>query len=462
MRAGHFACLMILLTVLILCAQSGMQATAEADPTGVQMAPALLKLASDWEPELYAELGSAGPARFYTGLLNPCVADARTGAKHCVPGAYILGNWQSNAKGLGALIGAHPNISAVGNERCFAHWTNDKAGRQWLRKRAPEGFDPSRQVLAALGCVTMLTFYPGFAGRFHKYWEESYWPCKAECVRDKQCEREYFSPKGRQWPCKLAALRHHESKVSLPRTADSPALNVTPPYLMRAFYGTRVRLLAVVRSPIDRLRHAFYAHPHYARKYGKGADGLEAYAKEQVAGWRACVEEFGSVRVCAVHFEQLGSRPNDVFFHCDQLIRSMYAPFVRDWLGAFPEHQLLLVRTEDVVDDRRSTLTRVWRHLGLPSLFESGREVPSRMSRAESRLPQDYRAWTQGYGPIKAETTELLRGLYAPLNLELRNMLRDAANPSCRGTLSDLKGTIAAAGGAPPVCDSFLWEATVD
>lgn len=37
----------------------------------------------------------------------------------------------------------------------------------------------------------------------------------------------------------------------------------------------------------------------------------------------ACAAEHGVDR-CAVHFEQLGPRPNDVFFHCDQLIRGMY------------------------------------------------------------------------------------------------------------------------------------------
>ena len=30
--------------------------------------------------------------------------------------------------------------------------------------------------------------------------------------------------------------------------------------------GQRAKLIAVVRSPIDRLRHAFYGHEHYQKR----------------------------------------------------------------------------------------------------------------------------------------------------------------------------------------------------
>jgi len=96
----------------------------------------------------------------------------------------------------------------------------------------------------------MLTFYPGFAGRFHKFWEKEYWPCKAKCVREKACEKTYYQRE--MWPCKQAALAAHDRAALLPTTASTPALNVTPPYLLRAFYGARVKLVACVRSPIDR------------------------------------------------------------------------------------------------------------------------------------------------------------------------------------------------------------------
>ena len=83
------------------------------------------------------------------------------------------------------------------------------------------------------------------------------------------------------------------------------ALNATPPFLMRHFYATgRVRFIALLRSPIDRLRHAFYTHVHYPKRYGRSADGLHSYVAEQAAGWDACVIRFGRWR-CAIHFEQV-------------------------------------------------------------------------------------------------------------------------------------------------------------
>jgi N-acetylgalactosamine 4-sulfate 6-O-sulfotransferase len=267
--------------------------------TDVQRA-AIAKLASQWEPELFGPDG-ATPI-FNPELRSPCV-DGAGSTRHCVPGAYLIGNWQSNAKGLGAIIGTHPDIVTAGNDRCFGQWRDDKGGRKWLRQAAPPTFDPKRHLLAALGCVTSLIFYPGFAGRFHKYWERAYWPCKAECNDDPKCAKTYYEK--HMWPCKSKALAAHDQTVAV------PGLNATPPYLMHAFYGVRVKLITTLRSPIDRLRHAFYQHPHYAKRYGQGANGLHAYSQEQAAGWKRCVASYGARR-CAIHFEQLSAQQGDI------------------------------------------------------------------------------------------------------------------------------------------------------
>jgi hypothetical protein len=52
---------------------------------------------------------------------------------------------------------------------------------------------------------------------------------------------------------------------------------------------------------------------------------------------------------CALLFESLGKKQEDVFFHCDQLIRGMYSVFVEHWLASF--------RREDVLVSGR---TRRW------------------------------------------------------------------------------------------------------
>ena len=436
-------------------------------------------LARAWEPDLYGEVGSAG---FEPGLRNPCVRVK--GTLRCVPGAFLIGGWQTNAKAFGTLIGAHPDIVPVGNDQCFGTWPNDKGGRAWLQRGSPKGFEPKKHVMAALGCVTLMQHYPGFAGRFHKWWEKAYWPCKAKCIDDPSCSRTYYQAK--MWSCKAEALATHDRAVFTGgRVADgagvtsSPPLNVTPPHLMAHFYGRgglrggRVSMIALVRSPVDRLRHAFYSHVHYAKRYGAGWSGLQAYVTDQVGGWERCAAVHGRWR-CAVHFEQLGKNESDVFFHCDQLIRGMYAPFVSAWLDAFPStpdapSPLLVLRTEDLMGTRagrRAVLVRVWAHIGLTPLplkagaaawanYSGGsvsdhgvggghvEEVARNLARVEGRhFRESYTDFTARKGPVSAETRQVLQRLYAPFNAELREMLaRDGT--SCRTAVD---------------CDRFLWR----
>ena len=52
-----------------------------------------------------------------------------------------------------------------------------------------------------------------------------------------------------------------------------------------------------------------------------------------------------------------------MFFHCDQLIKSMYSQFMPDWLAAFPRKDLLVLRLEDYARNRRGTLEAVFAHL---------------------------------------------------------------------------------------------------
>ena len=171
----------------------------------------------EWEPKLYEEMHSDGsPAEFLPNLRTPCIG-RHGGERACVPGAFLIGNWQSNTKGLAAMLGAHPDIFPVANDRCFQHWNKDKGGRDWLRRTEDARFDPAKQLLAALGCVTDLAFYPGFPNRFHKFWEEPYWPCKASCVANRECWRTYFQDDGEVWKCKAKALGYHDKKVAHPR-----------------------------------------------------------------------------------------------------------------------------------------------------------------------------------------------------------------------------------------------------
>jgi hypothetical protein len=107
-------------------------------------------------------------------------------------------------------------------------------------------------------------------------------------------------------------------------------------------------MLLVLRDPIDRLETSFWAHPQYPRRYGgASSEGLHAYVVEQASAFDGCARRHG-VRRCAFLFEYLGEAESDVFFHCDQIIRGLYEPFVRDWVGAFGDRSLV-IRAEDLL-----------------------------------------------------------------------------------------------------------------
>jgi len=396
--------------------------------------PGLASLARQWEPALYQALGPLVPA-FPTRGSTPCLVGT-DGQRHCVPSAFLIGQWQCGMKRFAGALRAHPNLTAptgpLASSACWSHWTEDIGGAHWLRNlggaRLDASFDPARQTLAALDCVSMFSFYPGFGGRFHKFWEKSYWPCKSACMADKQCERTYYDKD--QWStCKPRALAAHDEMVRWPVGGGTPlAANVTPPFLMAEFYGDRAKLLVVLRSPVHRIRTAFYGHVHYSKRYGKGGEGFSAYVTEQVEGWRACVRRYGATR-CAIHFEQLGREQAGVFFHADQIIRGLYSIFLRDWLRAFPK-RLLAIRIEDFIEHERraDVLQRAWLHLGL------GRADPSQKHfRDELQAkPREYAEWDESRNGGSFPATEAaLHELYAPFNEELRDMLA-ADGTSCQ------------------------------
>ena len=107
------------------------------------------------------------------------------------------------------------------------------------------------------------------------------------------------------------------------------------------------------------------------------------------------------------------------------------------------------MRTEDFIDKRPPLLNRIWRHLGLEPV-DFDQPLPPKLARAQQRLPTDYYAWTRKMGAIEKRTTALLKALYAPYNLELRDMLAADCH-SCGG-----------GGDLEPACDDFLWANEVD
>ena len=118
-----------------------------------------------------------------------------------------------------------------------------------------------------------------------------------------------------------AALKAHDLA---PGRAGQRA---TPPFVMRALYGRdRVRIVAAVRHPVDRLETS-YAQP-LRQQVGARPRGCTRTSPSRRPHSTTAARR--GARRCAYMFELIERKYGDVFFHCDQIIRGLYEPFVAD------------------------------------------------------------------------------------------------------------------------------------
>ena len=240
---------------------------------------------------------------FDEGLLNPCIHEDG-GRVRCIPAVHVTGGWHSFVEeGLGPLLSAHPHVKLGDKGTCFNGWEDDPAGpAKWFGGWEVQ---PMADLLLVQSCTPLLSFYPSFPSGYLNAFLNAYWPCKAAEVAALKAagrgEGEYYD--GAMWSrCRPRALAAHDLAVG----TGGLGHELTPPFVMRSVYGNRTapRVVALLRSPIDRLETSFWAHPHYPKKYGNDADGLHAYAAEQTGAFAAC-ETKHSARRCAFLFEML-------------------------------------------------------------------------------------------------------------------------------------------------------------
>ena len=172
-----------------------------------------------------------------------------------------------------------------------------------------------------------------------------------------------------------------------------------------------LRLVAVLRNPVDRMYSSFYYYGHYAKMYGADAEGFHKYAAAQLSAFSAC--EAGTPRrQCAVQG----------YGRAEQLAKGLYSAFLPDYLAAFPREQLLVLRSEEYSADVASGLRAVLAHL---SLIPPQDEVWQRMlskERSNSRRNNGQNRGGQA-GPMLAATRRLLTEFYRPYNEELAELL---------------------------------------
>ena len=295
---------------------------------------------------------------FEAGRANPCYTDA--GKEVCLPAVHVVSGWHMFSDESLNWMKAVPELESRPGG-CFDDWgEDDKNSRQWIGQfgKAPP---PSTMILTH--CNKLLTWYPAFAGRYTSAWGKAYGPCKA---RESAKPGDYYA--NAMWQvCRPAALAAHDAAMGV----GGAGHEATPPFVMKALYGPRVKVISALRNPVDRLETSFWSHRHYPAKYGANPHGFQRYIEEQGGAFENCAAKHGARR-CAYLFELLGPEQGEVFFHCDQIIRGLYEPFVRDWHAALGAESLLVLKVESLLDAPAAARGRILGFLGLGRAASGG------------------------------------------------------------------------------------------
>ena len=137
-----------------------------------------------------------------------------------------------------------------------------------------------------------------------------------------------------------------------------------------------------------------------------------------MGAFRRCSAEFGP-HDCALRFESLSRENEETFYHCDQLIKGIYAVFLPHWRREFA--RVLPLRAEEYFGTPEVVLARAFGFLGLhvPStelewspFFTRGRVVHG--SRPKGGKP-----------PLPPAVRVAMRSFYLPWQRALADQLSD-------------------------------------
>ncbi len=263
---------------------------------------------------------------------------------------------------------------------------------------------PSRVVFGDGSLATFTYTWTG-SERIHKGWTDAFKLCwETECAQKQPCVDERCYARAAQQP-------------------PGGGANLTLPWLLRAVLGGgNAKLVVLLRDPVERLHAAYFHYFHYQAVYGKHEAGFATFAREMVGHVQRCLAEGHGELACVTAFESLSPENERVFYHADQVLKSLYAPFMEGWLAAFGD-DLLPLRLEDYAREpgARDTLAAVFQHIGLAPPNDA---VWLAMLGAQVQLnggPQPEGAARRG--EIEMETRDFLRDFYRPYNRRLSAML---------------------------------------
>ena len=325
--------------------------------------------------------------------------------------------------GLRPFFFQHPQVEIREKAGCFNLWgPSDASAEQWVKSWGGPPANAST-LLATVVCSTkLLTWHPEYGGRYWSAGLQHYERCRAA------------APNASVPECDLLAA--HTEAIGSGGTGHE----ATPPFVLRTLYGARARLVMALRSPVDRIETAYWFHKQFWQAKGPTARGLHSYAAEQVSEFSACARVH-TARRCAFLFERLGKQQAAAFWHCNQIIRGLYEPFVAEWAAAFPPaadgspQTLLVLRVEDLLDAPMRAYGAISRFLGISA--HSGYTPPAGQSyRSRHLVSLNSSCCGGGRGPpepMLLETRRLLESFYAPYNARLAELLHQPKIGEWRG-----------------------------
>ena len=175
-----------------------------------------------------------------------------------------------------------------------------------------------------------------------------------------------------------------------------------------------LRLVAVLRNPVDRLYSSFYYYGHYTKRFGADAAGFHKFAQAQLAAYADACPAAATPRACSV----------TGYSHAEQLTKGLYSQFLPDYFAAFPRQQLLVLRSEDYGADVGAGVASVMAHIGLEPPTE---EVWASMVSKERSNSRRRNGQSRGgsAGEMLPETRRLLIAFYREHNEALAELLGD-------------------------------------
>ena len=381
------------------------------------------------EDERLAAIGLAAPdvakylpLNFVPEFDTPCFQD-RDGMLRCLPAFFLAGAMQCGTGTLWKRLTRHALIP----------WHHDALSHWWTlhpKSRAGTldrylGLFSNEKTLAALrhephsllgeASQATFTFMMAEQLRLHYLYLDAFSRCHGQC-------------RGRNPPAEYAAACQQKTYdvahcYAAANNATTPEGFNIPSLIATVLKARPPRVIALLRDPSSRLWSAFWEYGQYPARYGQSHAGFGYYFGNQSASYLQCVATDGrGRRKCAVRFEAYGAAEAGVYYHCDQLVKGMYAAFLPEWQAALPREHLLIMRTEDQIRHPMRVLKRAVAHLQLRPLTDDelqkarGVEVSDEAERVVKK-----------HGLPDAATRERVRAFYHPFNKALARQLDDPA-----------------------------------